>query len=139
MKVYEEESKIRVILSKTMLTIDEDTIDKLEPLFNKLKTLYNLKLENAYFVKIYENEFYGYIIDIFLNEEDELYFDDFDINVQFIKSPFLFKVDEDYYEMYKNKLNFKRGEEITLILDRELSNIEYGILLEHTYSLDITS
>ena len=126
MKVIEEEEKIKILIIKNLFSFHKNQEEKLKKILDFIKNNYHLKFNQIYFIKMYYDKNYGYLIELYPNLDDDFIYIDDDVNVQIIETKFKFVVDDDYQLFYLKKIK------PIITLDKDLSNIELGLLLEHT-------
>ena len=126
MKVIEEDEKIKILIIKNLFSFHKNQEEKIKKILDFIKNNYHLKYSQIYFIKIYYDKNYGYLMEIYPSLENEFFYLDDDISVQIIETKFKFVVDDDYQLFYLKKIK------PIITLDKDLSNIELGLLLEHT-------
>ena len=126
MKVIEEDEKIKILIIKNLFSFHKNQEEKIKKILHFIKNNYHLKYSQIYFIKIYYDKNYGYLMEIYPSLENEFFYLDDDISVQIIETKFKFVVDDDYQLFYLKKIK------PIITLDKDLSNIELGLLLEHT-------
>lgn len=132
MKAFLEENLIKIFVSNEFFDFEEKD-NLIEQLIKKIKKWYFFNWDNVYFIKVYHDFNYGYLLEIFFNDDEELFFLDDDINVQYIKAIFKFLIDDDYKQSYLSSLK----ENNWFFIKKPMSNIELGFLLEHTIKIEV--
>ena len=128
MKVIEEDDKIKILVSNYLFDIEKE--DNLKKILKIIKNKYQIKNRQIYFIKIFKDENYGYLITVYFTDDDLFFLDD-DINVQVIDTKFKFIIDDDY------QLNYLKKIQPFITLNQKLSNLEIGNILEHTIDIII--
>ncbi len=132
-KVDFKDDKIIVFLNnKKYLNSDSKTFEKyLKKIFSKLENY--IPLDDYYDVFVYKDNYYGVILEF--KSSDSYFFDSYDMNIVFIKSPcFLYEVNYNFIEelkgvdiyKYKNKFYLKVKNETIFTKILEYSDIIYG-------------
>ena len=137
MKVVFKDNKIIVFLNKNLNLDKKELENYFKKLFLGIKDKYNLKLNGYYDINVYIDNYYGSIIEL-ENEELEYYnyFNQIDMEIKVIKTPFLYEIDYEYLDkellsksiVYKqnNKLYFKITDKTILNKIIECCKIIYG-------------
>ncbi len=140
MKVCVLEDKIIVHLKNELFTdLDSELEDKLKDVFKTLNDNYDLDLKGLFDVDIYQDDFYGIILEILSTEDYYGYFNQIEMKINFYKQNFLYEIDsyikDDNLIYYRvlDKLYFKLKNKISL--DKFLNLIEhvkimYGIEID---------
>lgn len=107
-------------------------------LFLKLKDYYNIKLTGSYDITVYQDDYYGIVIELIKNNSD--YYEYFDNQIDMCilikdKNPFLYKLD-DYFALNDKIINnakmFYYNDNIYLELTNNISTRDYNVLIEHS-------
>ncbi len=128
MKVIEEDDKIKILVSNYLFDVEKE--DNLKKILKIIKNKYQIKNRQIYFIKIFKDENYGYLITVYFTDDDLFFLDD-DINVQVIDTKFKFIIDDDY------QLNYLKKIQPFITLNKKISNLEIGNILEHTIDIII--
>ena len=128
MKVIEEDDKIKILVSNYLFDIEKE--DNLKKILKIIKNKYQIKNRQIYFIKVFKDENYGYLITVYFTDDDLFFLDD-DINVQVIDTKFKFIIDDDY------QLNYLKKIQPFITLNKKISNLEIGNILEHTIDIII--
>ena len=102
----------------------------LKKILKIIKDKYQIKNRQIYFIKVFKDENYGYLITVYFTDDDLFFLDD-DINVQVIDTKFKFIIDDDY------QLNYLKKIQPFITLNKKLSNLEIGNIIEHTIDIII--
>ncbi len=137
MKLVFKDNKIIVFLNKNLNLDKKELENYFKKLFLGIKDKYNLKLNGYYNINVYIDNYYGSIIEL-ENEELEYYnyFNQIDMEIKVIKTPFLYEIDYEYLDKeilnktiiykYNNKLYFKITDKTILNKIIECCKIIYG-------------
>lgn len=137
MKLVFKDNKIIVFLNKNLNLDKKELENYFKKLFLGIKDKYNLKLNGYYNINVYIDNYYGSIIEL-ENEELEYYnyFNQIDMEIKVIKTPFLYEIDYEYLDKeilnktiiykYNNKLYFKITDKTILNRIIECCKIIYG-------------
>ena len=128
MKVIEEDDKIKILVSNYLFDIEKE--DNLKKILKIIRDKYQIKNRQIYFIKVFKDENYGYLITVYFTDDDLFFLDD-DINVQVIDTKFKFIIDDDY------QLNYLKKIQPFITLNKKISNLEIGNILEHTIDIII--
>ena len=128
MKVIEEDDKIKILVSNYLFDIEKE--DNLKKILKIIRDKYQIKNRQIYFIKVFKDENYGYLITVYFTDDDLFFLDD-DINVQVIDTKFKFIIDDDY------QLNYLKKIQPFITLNQKLSNLEIGNIIEHTIDIII--
>ena len=128
MKVIEEDDKIKILVSNYLFDIEKE--DNLKKILKIIKDKYQIKNRQIYFIKVFKDENYGYLITVYFTDDDLFFLDD-DINVQVIDTKFKFIIDDDY------QLNYLKKIQPFITLNKKISNLELGNIIEHTIDIII--
>lgn len=139
MKIEKYDNKYIIYLNKDYKKINiKDKINienDFRELFLNLRKNYNIKLVGYYNIYIYENKYYGLVIEI-ENEDLEYYdyFDDeLDMKITILENQtFIYEILNDSKEILSKYNIIKNKDKIYVKLDNDISNIEMGILLENS-------
>ena len=128
MKVIEEDDKIKILVSNYLFDVEKE--DNLKKILKIIKDKYQIKNRQIYFIKVFKDENYGYLITVYFTDDDLFFLDD-DINVQVIDTKFKFIIDDDY------QLNYLKKIQPFITLNKKISNLELGNIIEHTIDIII--
>ena len=139
MKIEKYDNKYIIYLNKDYKKINiKDKINienDFRELFLNLRKNYNIKLVGYYNIYIYENKYYGLVIEI-ENEDLEYYdyFDDeLDMKITILENQtFIYEILNDLKEILSKYNIIKNKDKLYVKLDNDISNIEMGILLENS-------
>ncbi len=139
MKIEKYDNKYIIYLNKDYKKINiKDKINienDFRELFLNLRKNYNIKLVGYYNIYIYENKYYGLVIEI-ENEDLEYYdyFDDeLDMKITILENQtFIYEILNDSKEILSKYNIIKNKDKLYVKLDNDISNIEMGILLENS-------
>lgn len=139
MKIEKYDNKYIIYLNKDYKKINiKDKINienDFRELFLNLRKNYNIKLVGYYNIYIYENKYYGLVIEI-ENEDLEYYdyFDDeLDMKITILENQtFIYEILNDSKEILSKYNIIKNKDKLYVKLDSDISNIEMGILLENS-------
>ena len=154
MKVIGNEENLTIYINKRNLKINIDDKEELEDYFRsifiKIKEFYNIKLNGFYITRAYIDNNYGIIIDMKKDDNDFIYYNDYEIEMQLIVNEvtFLYEIEDifmskniypkiDIYS-YKNKYYLKLKEDIlnniieyvNIIYTNTENILKYGKLLK---------
>lgn len=154
MKVIGNEENLTIYINKGNLKINIDDKEELEDYFRsifiKIKEFYNIKLNGFYITRAYIDDNYGIIIDMKKDDNDFIYYNDYEIEMQLIVNEvtFLYEIEDifmskniypkiDIYS-YKNKYYLKLKEDIlnniieyvNIIYTNTENILKYGKLLK---------
>lgn len=154
MKVIGNEDNLTIFINKSNLKFNlqdkEELEDYFRSIFVKIKEFYNIKLNGFYITHAYIDDNYGIIIDMKKDDNDFIYYNDYEIEMQLIinEITFLYEIKDifinkniypkiDIYS-YKNKYYIKLKEDVlnniieyVNIIYKNTENIlKYGKLLK---------
>ena len=68
MKVIEEDDKIKILVSNYLFDVEKE--DNLKKILKIIKNKYQIKNRQIYFIKIFKDENYGYLITVYFTDDD---------------------------------------------------------------------
>lgn len=91
---------VRLYINKEYKKIDKNNIyENIKDLFFEIEKIYEIEFNGFYLVTIYEDKYYGILIDI--KKEDIDYYDYYDnqinMKIVFKETEFLYQIDDYYY------------------------------------------